>query len=360
MALATQCPHCHTTFRVAHDQLKLRAGLVRCGACKQIFNGIENLVRSEETRPSAAPTPQPIPPADHQATPAAAPVEFTPPPAPTGVQPTPVAEKEREPESSHGAEEASIPADERPKDDPLLRMTLMDFAHARREPIENPDASAETEEDDSVEQAIDDLQGKPWRRKPDTGAGVEMDALDQVDAADYEEPAFVRQGRRRQRIGRMLRIVLSTASVILFVGLALQSIYVFRDQLAVTFPQTKPLLANACSYLGCQVGLPAQVDAVSIESSELQALTTDGNTFSLTVLLRNRSVTPQAWPNIELTLNDNDEKAIARRVFLPREYLPSGQDINTGLAARSEQPLKLYFELSQLKAAGYRVYVFYP
>ncbi|HVL76980.1 MAG TPA: MJ0042-type zinc finger domain-containing protein, partial [Noviherbaspirillum sp.] len=43
MALATQCPHCRTTFRVAHDQLKLRAGLVRCGACKQIFNGIENL-----------------------------------------------------------------------------------------------------------------------------------------------------------------------------------------------------------------------------------------------------------------------------------------------------------------------------
>ena len=48
MALATQCPHCHTTFRVAHDQLKLRAGLVRCGACKQIFNGIEHLLRPDE------------------------------------------------------------------------------------------------------------------------------------------------------------------------------------------------------------------------------------------------------------------------------------------------------------------------
>ena len=54
MALATQCPHCHTTFRVAHDQLKLRAGMVRCGACKQVFNGVEHLLRPDDA--AAAPT----------------------------------------------------------------------------------------------------------------------------------------------------------------------------------------------------------------------------------------------------------------------------------------------------------------
>ena len=45
MVLATRCPHCRTTFRVVQDQLKLRGGLVRCGACKEIFNGTENLLR---------------------------------------------------------------------------------------------------------------------------------------------------------------------------------------------------------------------------------------------------------------------------------------------------------------------------
>src|SRR5690606_24379730 len=49
MALATQCPHCQTTFRVVQDQLKLRAGLVRCGRCKQIFNGIEHLLPPDGT-----------------------------------------------------------------------------------------------------------------------------------------------------------------------------------------------------------------------------------------------------------------------------------------------------------------------
>ncbi|MFL6715114.1 MAG: zinc-ribbon domain-containing protein, partial [Burkholderiaceae bacterium] len=45
MVLATRCPHCRTTFRVVQDQLKLRGGLVRCGACKEIFNGTEHLLR---------------------------------------------------------------------------------------------------------------------------------------------------------------------------------------------------------------------------------------------------------------------------------------------------------------------------
>lgn len=47
MALATRCPHCHTTFRVAADQLKLRGGIVRCGACQQVFDGNAHLVDLE-------------------------------------------------------------------------------------------------------------------------------------------------------------------------------------------------------------------------------------------------------------------------------------------------------------------------
>ncbi|MBI3713972.1 MAG: zinc-ribbon domain-containing protein [Burkholderiales bacterium] len=54
MALATQCPHCYTSFRVANDQLKLYAGMVRCGACKQTFNGIEHLIPPGST-PKQAP-----------------------------------------------------------------------------------------------------------------------------------------------------------------------------------------------------------------------------------------------------------------------------------------------------------------
>ncbi len=43
MTLATTCPRCKTSFRVVADQLKLRRGMVRCGVCQNVFNGLEHL-----------------------------------------------------------------------------------------------------------------------------------------------------------------------------------------------------------------------------------------------------------------------------------------------------------------------------
>ncbi|RZI41689.1 DUF3426 domain-containing protein [Herbaspirillum sp. HC18] len=364
MALATQCPHCHTTFRVAHDQLKLRAGLVRCGSCKQIFNGIENLLQPEQLEQASKPVPAPKP--------------EIPTPEPKPVMPQAdfyidFPDEEDETVSEEHAAEPSEPApateDDTPppaaqqeprKDDPLLRMTLMDFAYERREPAADDAVPSQEETEDPIEQAIDDLESKPWRRELDASNLADSDALDRAEAAEYEVPSFVKQGRRKQRVGRALHIVMTIGSVILLIALLVQSAYVFRDQIAAWIPKAKPALATICARIGCQVGLPAQIESVSIESSELQTVAPDSNTFALTILLRNHDATEQAWPNIELTLNDNAEKPVARRVFVPREYLPAAIDAQKGIPAKSEQPLKLFLELAQLKASGYRVYLFYP
>ena len=49
----TQCPHCNAKFRVRPEQVKLHAGLVRCGACRGIFDAVEHLI--EGTLPSVDP-----------------------------------------------------------------------------------------------------------------------------------------------------------------------------------------------------------------------------------------------------------------------------------------------------------------
>ena len=57
MALATTCPQCKTSFKVVPDQLKLRRGLVRCGACQHVFSGIDFLRyvdESKQAQPDAA------------------------------------------------------------------------------------------------------------------------------------------------------------------------------------------------------------------------------------------------------------------------------------------------------------------
>ena len=173
-----------------------------------------------------------------------------------------------------------------------------------------------------------------------------------------DEPAFVIQGRRREQSGKALRVAMAAGSVVLLLLLLLQVMTTFRNPLAAQFPQWKPTLVALCKLSGCQVDLPAQIEALSIEQGELQTLREQ--TFSYVSLLRNQSRSVQAWPSIELILNDANDKPLLRRVIAPRDYLPANIDVSKGFAPRSEQTIKLYFALDQLTASGYHIAIFYP
>jgi predicted Zn finger-like uncharacterized protein len=40
----TCCPSCQTIFRVTSEQIRARAGKVRCGQCRTVFNAIDSLL----------------------------------------------------------------------------------------------------------------------------------------------------------------------------------------------------------------------------------------------------------------------------------------------------------------------------
>lgn len=64
-SFVTQCPHCQTSFRVSREQLSAARGVVRCGACLQVFNAARQLLeernrqaaQSEADRPAVEPPP---------------------------------------------------------------------------------------------------------------------------------------------------------------------------------------------------------------------------------------------------------------------------------------------------------------
>jgi hypothetical protein len=264
------------------------------------------------------------------------------------------------------------------QEDPMQRMTLMDFTsfdesdednavkrHAKKSILSGAyglDRLSQSEESpdgpipDELTKAIDELQRKPWRSVKKSASPEDIDP----DGMDADEPEFVKRARRQQTGSRARRMFMGVGSAVLLVALIAQSFYTFRNQIAAHLPATAPALGSACAMLGCRIELLAQIDAVSIESSELQALATSQNSFLLTTVLRNRSAIAQQWPNIELTLNDANDKAVARRVFTPRDYLPRSVDVTKGFAANLEQTSKLTFVLSELSASGYRVELFYP
>ena len=58
-------------------------------------------------------------------------------------------------------------------------------------------------------------------------------------------------------------------------GLVLQTLVVFKDPLATYHPRLKPLLLEACQFVGCQI-LPLQkTDAVVIDFSSVDAMPAD-------------------------------------------------------------------------------------
>ncbi|RBA25164.1 DUF3426 domain-containing protein [Herminiimonas fonticola] len=400
MALATQCPHCQTTFRVVHDQLKLRAGLVRCGHCKEIFNGIEHLLP-----PPDAESTEKISSAVEPAVVATHPNEFvaeqtveepslaTAADEPTSSAATVVVEDDIEAEANRtpsdqidfdipdsfepeidSEPQQSVEPETSKREDPLQRMTLVDFT--REYPEENDSTeqknTGERElsnaEDrptfdphskDELDEAIEDLQRKPWRSNKKSAKAKTRRIQAEPESIEDDEPTFVKRGRRIQRLDKKLRIAIGIACFILLIAALVQATYLFRNQIAGMFPQAKPFLTQLCDALACSIELPTQITAVSIESSELQTLAENKDTFVLTTLLRNYSDTLQAWPHIELTLNDANEKPLLRRVFKPGDYLTESE-VRKGFAASSEHSVKLSFELAQIKASGYRVYLFYP
>lgn len=178
-----------------------------------------------------------------------------------------------------------------------------------------------------------------------------------AEAAD-DEPGFVKRERHRERYGRATTIALCLGIVLMLGALAAQGLTTFRNPLAAAMPSLKPALVAACQPLGCKVELPSQIDELAIEQGELQTLS--DNTFSFSTSLKNSSGSAQAWPHIELVLDDANDKTVLRRVLAPRDYLDPEVEIAQGFPARSEQPVKLYFELKQPRASGYHIAVFYP
>lgn len=149
-------------------------------------------------------------------------------------------------------------------------------------------------------------------------------------------------------------------SALLLIALAAQAAYAFRTELTVMLPQTRSLYLQACALLGCSVPLPRLSGYLHIDASDLKAVDpTRPNEIELMLSVRNRAPVDVDYPAFELTLTNAQDQTIARRVFAPREYL-AGADTAAGLRAGAELPVRLFLDTGTLRAAGYRLYLFYP
>lgn len=135
-----------------------------------------------------------------------------------------------------------------------------------------------------------------------------------------------------------------------------------RTDLATQWPAVRPPLAAACAWLGCELRLPRRPELLSIESSDIQPDPARDHVIVLNAVVRNRAPFAQEYPALELTLTDERDYAVLRRVIQPAEYLRQAGAAGTaqGLAGGAELVLRVHLENTGRPAVGYRLYLFYP
>jgi predicted Zn finger-like uncharacterized protein len=326
MSATTLCPTCHTRFRVSREQLEAHQGLVRCGRCQAVFNAAEYL--QEEV-----PSPQlDLPITERVDEPVDAAMPDAPAPhQPLAHEPAPQEPALREPTPQEPVVQEPMPSEPAPEPAPVISTTQESHADATSwqpvvvrtdEVMPHIQVVHEIATDEPVTPILDLAHEKPAKKTP---AWLWM-----------------------------------LANLVMLSVLLAQAAYFFRVDLAAIEPRLKPALESWCGLLNCTVPLPQNADLMGIESSELEADPAQSSVIALSALLRNHAPYVQAFPNLELTLTDTEDKPLARRSFRPAQYLKPGDNEKQGLAANRELGVKLTLDTTDLKPSGYRLFLYYP
>jgi hypothetical protein len=148
----------------------------------------------------------------------------------------------------------------------------------------------------------------------------------------------------------------SVGAAFLIALLVGQAAYAYRVELVANYPGLKPIVAQLCGALGCSVPLPQRPKLINIEASDLQVQDpAHPSVIQLTATLRNHAGYDVGFPALDLVLTNTKEHTLARRIFMPKEYLDAGRNAAAGLAANAEITVRLVLDTGGLGAAGFRL-----
>lgn len=315
MDLTTRCPRCSTVFEVGLQDLQLRKGYIRCVQCAHIFDGYAEVVSESES--DSAPVP---------------------------------------PRIAH--EEAAQAADLPPHATPFTAPRVFRSSRTSAEPQftvgslgsgRDPEEQGEGAQHgpSSIPSII--VEPHPARASYQGGSAAPLLRSDDIGLLD--------------RLGHWLVGVLVLLSIVLLLG---QIVYVYRAQIALTFPSLRPVLVRACEPLHCQVPYARNLAQLAITGSDLKLDTSTHDTsadttprhFVLHISLRNRAEQPQEWPSIVLDLNDASGARLVRRNLSPREYL-TPQLLAGPFAPDSEVQVQVPITLNDIQINGYQLDLFF-
>ena len=301
MNYITSCPACETQFLLSTEHLKAYRGKVQCGHCEHIFNAKNRLTEVSDNIQSAAEYPANV-------------------------------------ETSKQTTTSNF--EDKPIND------VLDGVLGAVPNLEDLNANSALDAD-----ANDPFIGEQTHINIEDNYSYEDESPIAID--DFSTDSKFRPRKTK------LNIWLLLLSLCLISLAALQTVYFLRTKLAAEYPQFKPYLVQACSYLQCSIDLPKNVDLFTIDDSDMQESEAYAKIVDFSSLLINKANYTQTYPNIELTLTDTIDQPVVRRLIKPSEYLNASTNMAAGIASKEEVRVKLAINVADLTVAGYRVLLAY-
>jgi len=217
-------------------------------------------------------------------------------------------------------------------------------ATARGDEPPTPEAVAEEEEipewpptEEVADEAV--LEGSE-RQQDDPAAeqapdGTPPPSRPAVERTGYSLPLE----QEAARAGLFGALLWGGGIVLLLAGLVLQYLYYHRVGLAEN-ATLRPLLSQMCELTGCRLPPRRELGKIVLGNHLVQSHPRYENSLLITATLVNRADFSQPYPVVEVVMTDLGQRVVARRRFLPGEYLV-GNSGTTGLSPGSEVPLML-------------------
>jgi len=112
----------------------------------------------------------------------------------------------------------------------------------------------------------------------------------------------------------------SLGCLALLVLLAGQILYFYHDELAAD-PAWRPVVREFCDQAGCKLRPRQDIGRIDLLQTSIAPHPKYENALRIRATLVNRAVFTQAYPDMEISLTSNTGSVLARRSFVPSQYL---------------------------------------
>ena len=343
MALVTRCPNCAAVFRLTPLHLQAHGGDVRCGQCAQVFNGFATLATVQESEDQGVAGPETGEMPEAGAIPEA---EATREGA-SGIPPP------NDPDWPTVSNVASSPSA------PDLEAAQHQFAQHQFDPGMIAQAAAASDSAPATEEPAPQREAESSSRGAASGADGRSPHVPDTPIPPPENYPWGNYALDEVQFSKA-SLAWGIGSLFLIVMLAAQIIYLYRAELSVNAPATRPYLQRYCELLECTIPSSQYSKLLNIESSDMQSDTEQPGVITLSATIRNHAPNPQAFPSFQLTLIDHQDRPLASRNFSPDIYLEDPATRGKAIEPNAEFNVKLHLDSGTLNAAGYRLLLLNP